>query len=704
MSHRVRISSIAIATVALLATALPAAAIGDPVVEDPPSPPAQATRANGWCSLAGDGGSIELRNCRLAGDGSVKVIWNDPELIDAAAADALIASTQEAMSRYKALGFSAASISGLNRVDIAVLPGDASPYYSWKLGNVNISAGSAKKLTSNETSARLELWHELFHWIQDENYVMAWASLNGDLKWWIETTAELGTFLIDDAALDHNAVLYGNSTVPDTVNHIMQIAPHQWVGNEQYLQAQRLVSAMCPGCAFSQEALVKAVNAGTYPFDDNGIRARFNEAIEAYARYVLTGTSSQFGTSATMASGGKIGEYVVLSADKGAPWKVWTNGFKPQINDETGAIEAPLEANSIYPLLVANGAGGEKATGSALPAGDPAMLRIAPGPELWYTIDGGEVQHHGGAAELVLGPLHPEYGLGEVRIVAATRLHPATFKASFEPISLEGDWVFTIAGKGKTIKNTCPSDSASLTAGGDDLLEMITSFAATKGTYHANGVNGAQDQLLWIQQKPFRISPKDPEARYDAELILGDKEVAGSFELVLPKTKSASSSDGIVAAMVDMADGTSPGFLVGVLAAFIPLGLVPLVRRRRQHLSLVALLVMGGVVAGCVPGFTIDGSIGGDLHFTTLEWNGAAKAKAVKQSKNKTGKAAQKAKQKAKGMPEWILKGTKSRLSVDLTVTSSIDGKKEKKRCIVELELPISGKLYLDGTVKAPKL
>lgn len=705
MGRRIRISSIALATIALFASALPATALRTPADDEAPAPAAQVLRENGWCSLAGDGGSIELHNCRLAGDGSVKVIWDDPELIDAKTADALITSTREAMSRYEALGLSAADISGLNRVDVVVLPGDASPYYSWKLGNVNISAGSAKKLTSNETSARLELWHELFHWIQDENYVMAWAALNGDLTWWIETTAELGTFLIDDAALDHNASLYGNSTVPGTVNHVMQIAPHQWIGNEQYLQAQRLAGTMCPGCTFSQDVLVEAVNAGSYPFDNAGARARFNEDIEAYARYVLTGRSNQFGTSAVMASGAKVGEYVVLSADKDGPWKVWTNGFKPQVDDETGAIEAPLEANSIYPLLVANGASGAKATGSALPAGDPAMLRVAPGPEFWYTVDGGKVQHHDGATELMLGPLHAGYGLDEVRIVAATRLHPATFKASFEPISLEGDWVFRAAGKAKTIKNTCPSESGSVSVGGDDdLLQMITAFAATKGTYQANGADGAQDQLLWIQQKPFKVSPKDPEARYDAELILGDGEITGTFELTLPHAKNASSSNGIVMARADMNGDAGGGLPVGVLAAFIPLGLIPLVRRRRRRLSLVALLVIGGVMAGCAPGLDIYGDIGGDLRFSTLEWNGAAKAKAVKQAKAKKGKAAKKAKQKAKATPVWILRGTSSRVTVDLTVVSSIEGKKERKHCLIEIEAPIIGELFPDGTVKAPKL
>ena len=43
---------------------------------------------------------------------------------------------------------------------------------------------AAKKLVGSDVGvtpeSRLELWHELFHWIEDEQYYMGWARINGD--------------------------------------------------------------------------------------------------------------------------------------------------------------------------------------------------------------------------------------------------------------------------------------------------------------------------------------------------------------------------------------------------------------------------------------------------------------------------------------------------------------------------------------------
>ena len=86
------------------------------------------------------------------------------------------------------------------------------PFYSWKSGVVYLSERAAKQLSGGSLPARLELWHELFHWIQDEEYTMGLAALTGGSTWWVETSAEVATFLIEAAGAPHNARLYGHST------------------------------------------------------------------------------------------------------------------------------------------------------------------------------------------------------------------------------------------------------------------------------------------------------------------------------------------------------------------------------------------------------------------------------------------------------------------------------------------------------------
>ena len=105
----------------VLSLAPPIAAPASVAAQSTPAtpPPELIVEPGTWCRAIGDG-SIELRNCRLSSHASVKVVWRDPALISAAVADAVIGSTVEGMARYKELGLTAADISALDPVNIAV--------------------------------------------------------------------------------------------------------------------------------------------------------------------------------------------------------------------------------------------------------------------------------------------------------------------------------------------------------------------------------------------------------------------------------------------------------------------------------------------------------------------------------------------------------------------------------------------------------
>ena len=123
----------------------------------------------------------------------------------------------EGMNRYRSMGFTSANIGRDNQPIIAIEAIDKSPSYSWTCGVVYIVVGTVKNLAAGSLSARLKLWHELFHWVQDEEYAMGLASFSGGGTWWMETSAEVATFLIEAAVEPHNARLYGHSsTRPST--------------------------------------------------------------------------------------------------------------------------------------------------------------------------------------------------------------------------------------------------------------------------------------------------------------------------------------------------------------------------------------------------------------------------------------------------------------------------------------------------------
>ncbi len=677
MKHLVRTARIAAVTAILSSTTLGSSVLAQDA----------AVREPGWCAVTGDFQTIEVENCRLAADGSVKVFWDDPALIDAATADALIDSTIEAMGRYEGLGLLAADISGINQVDIAVLPGDGSPSYSWRLGTISLGAEAAKQLAAFSTSATLELWHELFHSIEDEEYTMGYGAIFGDSTWWLETAAEVGTFLIEPAAVTFEANLYGRSTLADMTTLIFSRSPLQW-DTEEYAQAQRVWASMCPsGCAFTRESFVAAINAGTYPLTDSATRTAFADGIERYAKYALTGELGDVATVLPFATGDRVGDHLaIIKAKDTKPWQLRSNSYAPQIDVGTGVIHAQIEADSIYPLLVASGTAGEGVTGGSYPPGQPAMLVVEPGAEYWYTVDGGAVQHHDGQSELVLGPLHSALGIGKVRFVAVAREAPATFTAHLDPVDLSGDWVFA-ASKSKLVDSTC-KESADLAKQiqQKDVIGLLSQLAATKGTY----VPAKPDELTWDQQKPFKLDPKQPGGFfYVSDVQVNDEDIIAHLEFSTEKI------------------GKDAGMPIGLAVALVPFGLLSLVRRKRAA-AFVAVLVIASLASGCVGVGDIKLSASADFRFTHLEWTGGPTAAGAAVGTAKTAKSKKKTKSTKGDQSRWKLSGGQGKGVVDYTVTiSSGEGKNTKEtsdRCVLTFSFANGATVYPDNVVKAPEL
>jgi hypothetical protein len=668
------------AFVALLLSLPFAAAPAIAASEDHAPPPGAAALpaapvATGPCLITGDI-VVTRPDCLQAADGSITVSWTVSGRVDSETATAVIEAAQLGMERYRGLQLTAATISSDNPLRIAIQPGDDSPAYSWKTGTVWIGAVAAKKLVGSgqgvTAESRLELWHELFHWIEDEQYYMGWARINGDYTWWLETAAEVGVGLIDANGMERNASLYGRSTLDDMRTLVTQVAPYQWITAEQYGQALLLRANICDeGCPLTQASFVAAINAGTYPLQDASARAQVRKNMQRYATYLLTGRLPGMDTNAPLAAGAN-GDAIALVASESAPWDLRTTSYAPQVDKTAWTVTAPLAADSAYPLLIAGSPAASDATGTALPPGQPATLTVDPGVELVYVLGDGKVRHHDGAKPLVITPIHANLGEPMVRLVAFTKDAPATLTAKLEPLDLTGDWLFTLKG-GRLISNTCPSEDDSASDASDqDILGQLMRWTAPRGSYEIRDDRLPGD-LEWVlgPGKNLRVEAGEPELTYEATLSVEPTQVVAHVELGIPRA------------------GKGDAGIVGpALAAVVmlPFGAFA-IRHRRRVLAGLALLVMASLISGCA-GFGISGTITTDLVFTKLQSMGQKVPKAK---------------------PTWKVSGGTGTLVLDLTIdieSTNQKGKvtKESQHCVAEIAVKATGALYRDGVLKPPKL
>ncbi len=627
---------------------------------------------------------VELSTCRRNASGSVQVAWGRSGLITTETADAVIAAAEEGMRRFADAGFTAAKISGLSPVQIAIISGDTTPTYNSTLGRIRIGAVAAGQISGTES--RFSLWHELMHWIEDENYTMLWGFVNGDLRWWLESVAEVGVFMADPAAVEFSANFYGRSSLNDNRTLIYQLSPYQWAADEQYLHAQLLWANICPsGCPLTKEDFVAAVNAGTYPMQESDKRATLRQNLDRYARYILTGNLDGQATVAPFRNGTAIGDYVAVIEDTSAAFTAETTSYAPQVTSK-GIIQASMQPDSVYPVLIHSGLEGGEPLMKRRPPGQPVMLTVEPGIEIYYTINGGEPQHHTGAGPLVLAPIHSDIGEPEVRLVAITRESAATFKAKIEPVKLEGDWVFSIK-SANIVSMNCPSDDPEEDSSGDltdsDALLQLTSLIAPLGSYHAADANRPGElEFIFDPGASLKTEPDDPDMTYTSSITLKDKEFLMEMEFVIPPTDPSG--------VVPGSQANSAGV---ALALALPTGFALFfVRRRRRGAAILMSLIAVTMLSGCI-GIGISGSFGSEVRFQKLIYQ------------DNQGVAT---------TPMWRLTEGKGTFDIDLTIevgvttldSESADGvttQEETRVCQATLEITAEGDLFPDGVVTPPE-
>ena len=594
-------------------------------------------------------GAVFVTGCRKNEEGSVLVSYPSSAGISRDVADQVVDAVGGMIGKYAGLGFTAAGVSPSAPMHLEIFKGSGDPRYKVRSGVIAIPLDVAQAIGGEGSHA---LYHEMAHWIQDEEYVMTWAFYWDDKVWWLEAAAENMVMLVDEGYLGDNLTTYGTISLDDNTL-AFQASPYDWP-TDSYVHAQLVKVNMCDDtgvCPLSQASFVKAVNEGTYPFDDSGARAKLTANLGDYARYLLGAAperaNQSIALSGAVASGDGYGEYVQVAKTTKGDFTLNRNGYEPQMaTDTSGAMEAVvidavMQKDGVYPLRIESGLSGGRLTGL------PAALRISPGAALWYRAGDGEVTFHDGTEELVIQPIHATMGLPLVRVVALGQNGGEHFKARVEMVDLSGVWVM---GGGELVSSSvsCTGDEASDSGDRASIAPALIGLGGVTGNYMADATGNG---LTWAEV-PGRVPEEEQGGKalsYSGSALIGPEEVRVQARASIPQAEQ------------------SGGGAAGALAMLLPLGAaVPMAvvlghgavgRRKRiwRVLLAVGLVALGGLVlSGCF-GFDFYGDVTGEITFDTLEYVGGEEPLVLSQAEMPDAE------------PLWRLGGGEGTYQVDLT-------------------------------------
>lgn len=383
---------------------------------------------------------VPMNICRQNPSGSIHVTLplDSDKLLPQV--DKMIDKMEAAMTRYASLNFSSAKISRSYPMIVRIFSGAGDPKYKPQNGVLYIPEDVVKNVDSND---HYTLYHEMAHWIQDEEYAMIPAFYSHPRHWWLEVSAETMVMLLDPDYTNLNLTTYGSVTNDDG-SLVLQSTPYQWP-TDFYVQAQLVRINICDsaGCALTQDGFVSAINGGSYPLMDSGKQSVISKSIDDYARYLLgkapLSAYSGMPLGSAVTSGQGYGESVDITRTTKADFDFIYSSGPPQLKKGTKdgvsvlEINAKIAKDGVYPLTLK--AAEEKYSGY------PVMIEIQPGVPFYYTTNNGDVQFSDGTKEVKIQPIHTRMGYSLVRISAMGKEGEKQFKAVIKPVDLTGVWV-----------------------------------------------------------------------------------------------------------------------------------------------------------------------------------------------------------------------------------------------------------------------
>ncbi|PKO01785.1 MAG: hypothetical protein CVU43_11275 [Chloroflexi bacterium HGW-Chloroflexi-5] len=391
----------------------------------------------------------EVDFCRQNSVGTINVLYNrvrTPNMTNDKA-DQIVSVMERILNAYASKNFSAAQLDkSKGRIHVVINSGAGDPYYSPSNSTIYLPEDSALNIDS---SLSWELAHELAHWVQDHSYNFTRAYWGNKLgtspyrTWWLEVSAENMVFLFDPAYIEKNLTFYGMTT-HSTKNTPFQYSPNLW-NDQLYNHAQLVKVFMCENsaiCPISESGFVQAINQGTFPYQDETVVNKVSENLNEYARYLLgkspESANSQIPILPAATNGAGYGEFIEPSFRDGVG-ELKKTGYDPQMvttgdkGSQIANVSAEIQPGGVYPLVIQSGINPEAVK-------IPLEVTALPGAPFYYRIGEGDIQYSDGSKKMILGIVHPVWGVQKIRIVAVASEPGVTFEAEIRNADLSGTW------------------------------------------------------------------------------------------------------------------------------------------------------------------------------------------------------------------------------------------------------------------------
>ncbi len=566
--------------------------------------------------------------------------WTNPDPLkwpDAVAG--IINTIVNLMTRYQKAGFTNTAISGSNPVYLIISAKESEPTYSQKTGNIYMGWKVVDELSVGKDICTIA--HELFHWIEDEEYAMNGAAMMDFRAWWLEMAADNGAYLLDaPACLQKTFDTYRAAEVDDLL--AWQATPFEWDMDEgsRYIQSLQMYLAICDGgshCAVTLSEFIAFINAGSYPSSFQ--LDRYSSASDDMGLYLL-GDHPLFARTdavslAAFKTGQGYGDFIWLKDVSAVTVEV--SGLNKRItqpNSLEAKVDSPIAKGAVYPLWVSNGKGSSDGGGNGFTA-PPGILTVEAGTPLWYSLDNGKGIYHDGSKELVLGAISDKLGIGVVRLVAFAPTEAEQLRATVKLVDLSGDWVNMLSNPVVTTPPCVSSSEGDEEDSGDNAqlqdIDIVSQLSAY-GAYVADSTNGDGSHYIWVGELPDGIPA-------NSEITVTPEEIIVEFEVTIPQPEDSSFASWL--ARLGITPPPAGAGLLGarpsapanpVLLALILLsaaGLVLLVWLRPRLQPRPALIARGAMLillsvsasfllSGCF-GFAMWGDISGTYTYQRLE-------------------------------------------------------------------------------------
>jgi hypothetical protein len=630
-------------------------------------------------------GGATINLCRQNPAGTVQVMLPTAKRDLLPQVDIMVDKIEAVMDKYYKLGFTTAQVSHSSPMLIRVSTKVTSPSYYPLNGVLYIPVDTVTRIA---TIPPTDLYHEMAHWIQAIKYSTRLAYYSGERTWWLETSAENMVMLIEPNYVGGNLTTYGTISNPDNTL-ALQSEPYKWPG-DYYVQAQLVKVNLCdsPACPLSQANFAKAISEGSYPYMSGSAKGLVSTNLKDYAFYLLgkppSGANGSIPLSGPVKSGDGYGEYVKITRNNNVDLKYNYNGTDPQMRKETKdgketlAIDAKLQKDGVYPLMILGGDGNNP--------GLPVEMVIEPGASFYYTQDDGELKYSDGSQELKLLPIHGKMGIKKVRLVAMGINGGEVFKARVEPLSLEGAWVVLASGPKTSGAMQCSKETGGVDNpdGTAQIMAYFISIAGGTGDMKADPTGRNLDWSEIASRVPAQFN--EANVTFKATTLLAGDAIQYQANIDIPKSDETSS----LPPSIPMAAALSiPVFWLGRKRLNIK------VLRVFVNMFVIVFLVL--VSTGCF-GIGMYGSATVDAKFKKVEYIGGEDTGVLTVSDKISGLP--------QGKPIWKLTGTGTydvTFMIETTVTDSKGADKtEIDTCTGVVAFPVTAFIYKDFQVVMP--